>query len=112
MKIITFGLKWGEPPKCDGTLDVRWARNPHRKKKLRYLSGLDPLVQADMAGVKDIQKAIDDVVAAFTPTPTDFTLGIFCTGGRHRSVYIGQKVAEALGCEVEHRDIHKGRKHD
>jgi UPF0042 nucleotide-binding protein len=123
VSLISFGFKHGTPLDVDMLLDVRFLPNPHYDPKLRPLTGLDKPVRNAVLGQRDTKKFLArlcDLLAFLIPRyaaegKTYFTLGIGCTGGRHRSVAIVEDLARYLkeeGVEspeidlfVRHRDL-------
>jgi UPF0042 nucleotide-binding protein len=123
VSLISFGFKHGTPLDVDMLLDVRFLPNPHYDPRLRPLTGHDPPVRNAVLGQKDTREFLDrlrDLLAFLIPRyategKTYFTLGMGCTGGRHRSVAIVEEVARRLKEEgiggpetdlfVRHRDL-------
>jgi RNase adapter protein RapZ len=118
---MTFGFKHGSPRDADLTFDVRFLPNPHYEAELREQTGLD----ADVVRYVENSDGIGEFYARLTPLldyllpayeqegKAHLTVGIGCTGGRHRSVVIAEHLAreyEARGdfmVEVVHRDVDK-----
>lgn len=117
--VTSFGFKHGAPRVADLLFDVRFLPNPHWIAELRPLTGLDEPVrrhvmdQADTAGFLE---RLEEMLAFLVPRyrregKAYLTIGIGCTGGRHRSVAIAEHVAAALrGLDdvdviVRHRDV-------
>jgi UPF0042 nucleotide-binding protein len=105
-KLISFGFRHGKAPDCP-LVDVRplFGRNPYHDKKLRKLRGDHPDVIIDIhktpffeANYEKLKKRV---------LKFDGVVGIGCTGGHHRSVYLANRLAKELGIEVEHRDYDK-----
>jgi RNase adapter protein RapZ len=122
VSLISFGFKHGTPLDVDTLLDVRFLPNPHYDPDLRPLTGHDAPVREAVLGAKDCQKFLqktDDLLSFLIPRyaaegKTYFTLGVGCTGGRHRSVAITEELARRLTQEdaeidlfVRHRDVEK-----
>ena len=126
VSLISFGFKHGTPLDVDMLLDVRFLPNPHYDPKLRPLTGHDEPVRDAVLGQKDTEGLLTrlrDLLAFLIPRyaaegKTYFTLGIGCTGGRHRSVAIVEDLARYLkeenagGSEIDlfvrHRDLEAG----
>jgi UPF0042 nucleotide-binding protein len=97
----SFAYKHGIPLDTDIVFDVRCLPNPHYDPRLRPYTGRDSPVIAFLAGDKDVQKMLGDIrrfIDEWLPcfdhdSRSYLSVGIGCTGGRHRSVYL----AEALG---------------
>ena len=119
VNIISFGFKRGIPPDSDFVYDCRFLPNPFNVDALRPLTGLDKpvreyvAIQENTAGfVKNIASMVRIVLNDFKrDVKKTLVLAIGCTGGKHRSVAISVKVAEALkkagvAASVQHRDIY------
>ncbi len=122
VSLISFGFKYGTPLDVDTLLDVRFLPNPHYDPDLRPLTGHDKPVREAVLGAEDCQEFLQktgDLLSFLIPRyaaegKTYFTLGVGCTGGRHRSVAITEELARRLGEEdeeidlfVRHRDAEK-----
>jgi RNase adapter protein RapZ len=122
LSLISFGFKHGTPMDVDTLLDVRFLPNPHYNPDLRPLTGHDAPVKEAVLGSEDCQvflEKADELLAFLIPRydaegKTYFTLGIGCTGGRHRSVAIVEELArrlkgQDLGVDlfVRHRDAER-----
>ena len=108
-KIVSFGFKHPDPPDefAPGAVvvDVRpLFRNPYRDRRLRDRTGLDAAVQADVEKTPEFQAKYRYVQQQVT-SPGAEVAYIGCHGGKHRSVFLAQKLAQELGVLVEHRDI-------
>ena len=123
VSLISFGFKHGAPLDVDMLLDVRFLPNPHYDPELRPLTGHDVPVREAVLGTGDGREFLDkihELLCFLVPRyasegKTYFTLGVGCTGGRHRSVAIAEELARRLR-EVEnpemdlfvrHRDLEK-----
>jgi UPF0042 nucleotide-binding protein len=115
---MSFGFKHGLPIDADMILDVRFLPNPHWDENLRPFSGLDQSVKEFVLGQNlsdEFLDRIDGLIGLILPAYMQegrsyFTLGIGCTGGRHRSVAMVEEVAKRLTAvgyhpRVTHRDI-------
>jgi UPF0042 nucleotide-binding protein len=118
---LTFGFKHGTPRDADLSFDVRFLPNPHYEAELRDLTGLDDAVIGYVEG----SDGIDDFYEHLTPLldyllpkyeqegKSHLTIGIGCTGGRHRSVVIAEHLARVYAArgdvlvDVVHRDVQK-----
>ncbi len=120
VSLLSFGFKHGTPLDVDTLLDVRFLPNPHYDPDLRPLTGHDPPVREAVLGSTDCQEFLqktDELLSFLIPRyaaegKTYFTLGVGCTGGRHRSVAITEELAKRLREEdaeinlfVRHRDV-------
>jgi RNase adapter protein RapZ len=116
--IVPFGFKYGLPLDLDLLFDVRFLRNPNYDDTLRPLTGEDEAVvkfiEADPACEPFVAKLcdmVDFLVPQYlTEGKARVTIGIGCTGGRHRSVYIANRLYahlakdECLALAVDPRD--------
>jgi UPF0042 nucleotide-binding protein len=119
LTILTFGFKNGPPRDADLVLDVRFLPNPHYREDLRPLTGRDPKVvehveAGDLAAefYQRLLPLLDFLLPAYVAEgKTHLTIAIGCTGGRHRSVTIADRVAQHLAgrddlvLRVVHRDV-------
>ena len=117
--VLSFGFKHGIPVDSDLLFDVRFLPNPHFVPKLRAHTGRDPEVKAflDKSPVThDFLEHTLNLLRFLIPQyvtegKTYLTIGVGCTGGRHRSVMIAEAIKKGLaGLEgvqtrVRHRDI-------
>jgi RNase adapter protein RapZ len=115
--VITFGFKYSLPYNLDLLFDVRFLPNPHFVESLRPKTGLDPEVVQylrEQEGYEEFYGRLLDFVSYILPgyrreMKSYLTIGIGCTGGKHRSVAIGQRLSEDLSkagysVEIVHRD--------
>lgn len=102
--IVAFGFKYGLPIDLDLLFDVRFLANPNYDEGLAPLTGDDAAVAAfierDPALEPFLAKA-GDLLAFLLPRYRDegksqLTIGIGCTGGRHRSVFVARRIFAAL----------------
>jgi RNase adapter protein RapZ len=122
VSLLSFGFKHGTPLDVDTLLDVRFLPNPHYDPDLRPLTGHDAPVRDAVLGSRDCQQFLQktgDLLSFLIPRyaaegKTYFTLGVGCTGGRHRSVAITEELASRLRQEdtgidlfVRHRDAER-----
>jgi UPF0042 nucleotide-binding protein len=118
VSVLSFGFKHGVPIDADMILDVRFLPNPHWDENLRPLSGLDQSVREFVLKQElssEFLDRIDGLISLILPAYMQegrsyFTIGIGCTGGRHRSVAMVEEVAKRLSVagyhpRVTHRDI-------
>lgn len=116
--LVSFGFKHGVPRVVDVLFDVRFLPNPYWVDELRPLTGLDDLVDDYVFATDDARSFMDrtvDLLEFLLPRyeaegKKYLTIGIGCTGGRHRSVSIARRLGERLAREgvevtVGHRDI-------
>jgi UPF0042 nucleotide-binding protein len=118
LTILSFGFSRGVPRNADLMFDMRYLRNPHWDDALRPRTGLDPevaaYVMADPA-YQDTVGKIEDLLVTLLPRyaeggKTYITVAFGCTGGRHRSVHVAERVARHLQAAgfsptVLHRNI-------
>jgi UPF0042 nucleotide-binding protein len=118
---MTYGFKHGAPRDADLLFDVRFLPNPHYEADLRPLTGLDPAVREYVEGSDGIEEFYNHLVPLLDYLLPQYvkegkahlTIGIGCTGGRHRSVVIAEHLARDLSLagdymvDVVHRDIEK-----
>lgn len=118
----SFGFKHGLPVDADFVFDVRCLPNPFYDPALRGLTGLDQPVIAfmeasDDAGrmAQDIRRFVADWLPAFSHDGrSNLTIGIGCTGGQHRSVYLAEWLAKQFAGQarvmVRHRSLDANHK--
>jgi UPF0042 nucleotide-binding protein len=118
---MTFGYKHGSPRDADLTFDVRFLPNPHYESELRDLTGLDdPVIDyvEGSDGIAEFYERLTPLLDYLLPAyeregKAHLTVGIGCTGGRHRSVVIAEHLAriyaarDDLLIDVVHRDVDK-----
>jgi len=104
VSLVSFAYPKGLPPDADLVFDARFLRNPHYDPILRPRTGLDPDVGAYVAADPDfkiffgrVADLVDMLLPRFVQEGKKYTtVAIGCTGGRHRSVYLIEKLAERL----------------
>lgn len=108
-RILSFGYKHGHSPAPACVVDVRawFPDNPWRVLKLREQTGLDPEVAAFMQASPEFEVKYTKLKQLARSVATGRTLALGCLGGRHRSVYVADRLARELGVPVEHRDVTK-----
>jgi UPF0042 nucleotide-binding protein len=102
--LVPFGYKYGIPLDLDLLFDVRFLKNPNYDENLRPLTGEDAAVarfiESDAAAEPFITKVLDMldflVPRYIAEGKAQLTIGIGCTGGRHRSVYIARRLYDHL----------------
>ncbi len=100
----SFGFKRGLPADADFVFDVRCLPNPYWEPELRSLTGLDRPVREYFEKQPQVRAMVDDIaeflhrwVPRFKDSQRAYlTVAIGCTGGRHRSVYVAEAIAERL----------------
>jgi UPF0042 nucleotide-binding protein len=116
--LVSFGYKHGVPVDVDVLFDCRFLPNPHWVESLRPLPGTDPEVRRFVLGQPEAApflEQLESMLALLLPAyvregKAYLSIGIGCTGGRHRSVVIASEIAaiiDRLGFEtrVHHRDL-------
>jgi RNase adapter protein RapZ len=119
LTLLTFGFKNGPPRDADLTLDVRFLPNPHYDDELRPLTGIDAAVRAYVeSGTQAgefygrLMPLLEFLVPAYVAEgKSHLTIAIGCTGGRHRSVTVADRIRRDLEARddvvvrVKHRDV-------
>lgn len=116
--VTSFGFARGVPRNADTVFDMRFLKNPHWVDELRPLTGLDRAVGDYVASDQSYADAlakIEDLLLTLLPRyraegKSYVTVAFGCTGGRHRSVHVAERVAATLrgagfSPTVEHRDL-------
>jgi UPF0042 nucleotide-binding protein len=117
--VLSFGFKHGVPVDADLIFDVRCLPNPHFVPALRRRTGRDRTVVKYMekdASTREFVERLEGYLQYVVPLyvaegKSYLTIGIGCTGGRHRSVMIAERMRRSLGAvpgarvRVRHRDI-------
>ncbi|MEM0910394.1 MAG: RNase adapter RapZ [Pseudomonadota bacterium] len=114
----SFGFKYGLPKDSDYVFDVRFLPNPHWDHDLRPLTGLDDPVEIFLAGQPLVMKfiwQIQNLISTWLPhlernNRNYVTFSIGCTGGKHRSVFVAQSLADAFAAtrqdvQIKHREL-------
>jgi UPF0042 nucleotide-binding protein len=120
VNLISFGFRYGTPDALELLFDVRFLANPHFEERLRWRTGLDPEVseyvlvpERGAAFLARLRGWFDFLLPFYDAEGKAYlTVGIGCTGGRHRSVAVAEALARALragGREVNvvHRDVER-----
>ena len=122
LTLLTFGFKNGPPRDADLVFDVRFLPNPHYREDLRPLTGRDAAVvehveAGELASeyYRRLLPLLDFLLPAYVAEgKTHLTIAIGCTGGRHRSVTVADRVArhiaarDDVAARVVHRDVELG----
>jgi RNase adapter protein RapZ len=116
--VTSFAYRIGIPRDADLIFDVRFLDNPYYVDKLRSLTGHDPAVAAHIQSDVDFAPFFDRLWRLLRPLLPRYeirgksylTIAIGCTGGRHRSVYVAERLASRLRgagwrVEIAHRDL-------
>lgn len=120
VEVVSFGHKYGTPRGPDLLFDVRHLPNPYFQKELKELTGEDDEVVKYLTEKSEVSETITrftDLLLYLLPRyqregKSYVTIGIGCTGGRHRSVMVANSVRQALkdagfDATVSHRDVQK-----
>jgi len=113
--LLTFGYKYGIPFDTDLVFDVRFLPNPYFISELKHKTGLDDAVRDFVLGKSETRSFLEEyfrflkyLVPRYREEGRAYlTIGIGCTGGRHRSVVIARATADFLkeqGCRVTMRN--------
>jgi len=119
VNLVSFGFKHGIPMDADLVFDVRFLPNPHFVKRLRSKTGRDRAVikfMEEHAATGQLLERLIELLKFLIPQYVSegksyLTIGIGCTGGRHRSVMIAEALRKTLvglpgaRVRVQHRDI-------
>jgi len=121
VQVLSFGHKFGTPRDMELMFDVRHLPNPFFINGLRELSGSDRQVVKYLKAQPEVEetlKRFSDLLSYLLPQyqregKSYLTVGIGCTGGRHRSVMVANEIADRLrragfDAKAKHRDIRKG----
>ncbi|HAX17877.1 MAG TPA: RNase adapter RapZ [Actinobacteria bacterium] len=120
ISIISFGYKFGIPQNVDIIMDVRFLPNPFYDENLKHLTGEDKEVIHYVLNREEtkeflmiFEKMMDFLIPNYIEEGKSYLgIGIGCTGGRHRSVVISERIYEYLkvrrySVKLQHRDILK-----
>ena len=116
--VLSFSYRMGVPREADLVFDVRFLSNPHYVDALQPLDGeaieVARFIERDPA-LGGFMAALNALIAPLLPSyeregKSYLTIAVGCTGGRHRSVYVARKLADALGASgrpiaLIHRDL-------
>lgn len=123
VQVMSFGHKYGNPGDLELLFDVRHLPNPHFVPELKRLSGHDSRVVKYLRADDEVKETLErftDLLSYLLPLykregKSYVTVGIGCTGGRHRSVMIANALARALrskgfDAHASHRDVRKAQR--
>jgi UPF0042 nucleotide-binding protein len=123
VQVLSFGHKYGNPGDLELLFDVRHLPNPHFVPELKRLSGHDSRVVKYLRSQPEVEETLQrftDLLSYLLPLykregKSYVTVGIGCTGGRHRSVMVANALARALrrggfDAHAQHRDVRKARR--
>ncbi len=121
INVVSFGFKFGSLAEADLLFDVRFLPNPYYTPELRTHTGMDADVQEYVFAngkADEFWDKLSSMIEYLLPQYVDegkasLTIGIGCTGGKHRSVTIAEKLSAFIKeqnyiCTVNHRDIKRG----
>lgn len=105
--LVSFGFKHGVPGDCDFVFDARTLPNPYWDTALRPLTGRDPAVVRWLDERPEVQRMLDEYAQFISARIAEhraahrryLTLGIGCTGGQHRSVYLVEQLSKRFESE-------------
>jgi UPF0042 nucleotide-binding protein len=116
--VCSFSFRFGLPREADLVLDVRFLANPHYDPKLRPLTGRDDPVAEFVAKDDGFEPFFESLAGLFGPLLPRYaaegksylTIAVGCTGGRHRSVFVTERLAawlqgQGYRARVHHRDL-------
>jgi UPF0042 nucleotide-binding protein len=125
VQVVSFAYRNGLPRDADLVFDVRFLANPHYQPDLRPLSGRDAPVAVFIERDSGCASFIDGLTAMLSALLPRYegegksylTIAVGCTGGRHRSVYVAERLAAWLRGHgrrtgVLHRDLQPDRRHE
>ena len=120
ISIESFGFKKGAPLNADIVLDMRMLANPHWEPELRAFTGQALRVKQFIEAHPETDAVANDCISMLLKWVPLYqksqraylTIAVGCTGGKHRSVYMTERIGEALsqqfeGVTVTHRDMPK-----
>lgn len=118
--VTSFSYRHGLPHDADLVFDVRFLANPHYQQDLKELTGLDEAVGAFISADSGFKPFFDNLTRLLEPLLVGYadegksylTIATGCTGGRHRSVFVAEKLARWMGgktrnVQLQHRDLDK-----
>ena len=118
VSIISFGFKKGAPRGADLLFDMRFLANPYWRADLREKTGMDPEVQDYIASDENFEELyakMADLLVSLLPRYSDegksyLNIAIGCTGGKHRSVMVSERLGETVRAAgyapvIRHRDM-------
>ncbi|MEW6321757.1 MAG: RNase adapter RapZ [Acidobacteriota bacterium] len=122
LTFMSFGFHFGPPSEADLVFDVRFLKNPHWVPALRPKTGKDRRVATylrNQPATRALLKRLSGFLRFLVPQYVQegkayLTVGIGCTGGRHRSVFVAEHLKKALAdlphvsTRVRHRDLVRG----
>ena len=118
--VTSFSYRHGLPRQADLVFDVRFLTNPYYQPELKELDGRDAGVADFITADEDFGRFFDGITALLEPLLPRYaeegksylTIAVGCTGGRHRSVFVAEKLGRWLetrdrSAQVRHRELEK-----
>ncbi len=118
VQLLSFGFKRGIPVDADFVFDLRMLPNPHWDESLRAQTGLDEGVRQFLDSKPDAEEMFQMILSFLqrwlpqlsASDRSYVTVGLGCTGGQHRSVYMAERLAAALAptqanLQIRHREL-------
>ena len=121
--LMSFGYLYGLPEEADTVIGVRGLPNPYYVEALKHKTGLEEAVRDYVFSTPESQRFFETVLSMLcqrialyrayeSPLKTPLVIAVGCSGGKHRSVSMTVRLAEALRAEglplrVLHRDIRR-----
>ena len=120
VNVLSFGFKYGPPREAELMIDVRFLPNPNFMPGLKEKSGLDAPVSSKVLRSRDgreflrrLRALLDFLIPRYRSEGKAYlTIGIGCTGGRHRSVAVAERIGRELAkkdldVSIVHRDLER-----
>jgi len=105
--VMAFGYSRGSPPEAELVVDVRFLENPNYVDELRPLTGSDQPVIEFMQALAETKPFlehlygfVDYLLPRYARAKSKVTIAIGCTGGRHRSVFVAERLADHLRAQA------------
>lgn len=118
LQFLSFGFKHGIPKDADMVFDVRCLPNPYWEKSLRMYTGVDKPIQEFLQKESSVNEMFEDIKRFMERWLPEYeknqrsymTVGIGCTGGQHRSVYLAEQLSATFkgqypSTQIRHRDM-------
>jgi len=118
ISVLSFGYRYGMPNSADIVYDMRFLANPYYVPALKFKTGIDGAVKKYIEKQKEFEvffnafsKLVEETLPLYIKENRSYlTIALGCTGGRHRSVYVAEKLAKFLKnkkykVNLNHRDI-------
>lgn len=123
--VQSFGFMYGTPTDSDDVIDVRFLPNPFWVEKLKMMSGLDEPIGEYLKDFSETGEFLEKYMSLLEfmipfyvrEGKSRLNLGVGCTGGRHRSVFIAEEICRRLKADgfnaiVHHRDIDRDPRYE